>query len=171
MCVASIKATYLQSHTTKRINLGVSHHQIHHGILNAKIHIDWDYYNDWSYGYQQEDNWFEGRTTQLQSGTDQPWIQNTSATPVPSTVNDLISALSSGSTSACAIDARMSTGWTAQTQKLNIMLSAHSTLASMGSPHYMMFDTGAAVHVCPPWVCNDYPVYKPYYDISLKGAY
>ena len=30
-----------------------------------------------------------------------------------------------------------------------------------------MFDTGATVHICPLWFCNDYPVYKPYYVISL----
>ena len=32
----------------------------------------------------------------------------------------------------------------------------------------MIFDTGATVHVCPLWFCNDDPVYKPYYVISLK---
>ena len=34
----------------------------------------------------------------------------------------------------------------------------------------MMFDTGAGVHVCPLWFCEDYPIYKPQYPILLNGA-
>ena len=64
----------------------------------------------------------------------------------------------------------MSTCWFTQTKKLNSMLSVHSAIATMYSPEYMMFDTGAAVHVCPLWFCNDYPVYTPYYHTSRKGA-
>ena len=31
-----------------------------------------------------------------------------------------------------------------------------------------MFDTGAAIHVCPIWFCDDYRVLEPHYDSSLK---
>ena len=64
----------------------------------------------------------------------------------------------------------MSTWWNTHTKKLTSMLSVHITLATMRSPGYVMCDTGAAVHVCQLWFRNGYPVYKPYYDTSLKGA-
>ena len=43
-----------------------------------------------------------------------------------------------------------------------------STVATMTSPDYIMCDTSAAIHVCPLWFWNDYPVYEHYYDMSIK---
>ena len=125
---------------------------------HAGTHTEWERYIGWEHVYPQYGNWFEGFAPQVQNGGKQPWIQNSSATPVQNTVNGLRSSLSSGSTSACAIEAQMSTRWTTQKKKLNSILLVESTLATMKSPDYMMFDAGAAVHVCPHWFCNDYPV-------------
>ena len=66
----------------------------------TETHEDWNCYTGWNYGYQQEEAWYDGYTLQVQGGATQPWTQNTSGTPVTSTVNDLRSSLPSGSTSA-----------------------------------------------------------------------
>ena len=126
----------------------------------------WGLYSDWIYGYSQEENWYNGCASQ--DGCTRSWIQITLASPVPSTMSDLISPLSSGSTSACAIDAHMTT--VRQPTKLNSLFFKQSTLATRKSPEYMMIYTGAAVHVCPRWFFSDYTVHEPYYATSLGGS-
>ena len=58
-----------------------------------------------------------------------------------------------------------------QPSKLSILFSTQRSLAMMKSPDYMMFDTGAVVHVCPLWLCGCYPAYEPYYGISFEWGF
>ena len=117
---------------------------------DAIMYPDTEFQSLWTdtecnYGRLQEEHWHNVYASQ-DEGTS-PWTQSVSATPVQSTVSGLRSSPYSGYTSACAIYARMTT--VSQHKKLNNMFSVQGTHDTVTRPDYMMFNTSAAVHVCP----------------------
>jgi hypothetical protein len=155
------------------------------GKGKGKDPLNWSYKNnygvcavngEWNETGYQESYWNEAYETDCDSqwynNYDSPWYsysQESESWPMPTTLQNSCVTETPASSSTTPVTVSTLTA-TEGVRRYTLGHVHYSTINSLKSSDYMMFDTGAGVHVCPLWFCEDYPIYKPQYPILLNGA-